>query len=75
MMALRNKFIIIIDLLLLISPTLFYMQIVLSLTVLPDGRLASTSGDSTIRVWDLGSGACDRVLTGHTDVREGDACI
>ena len=44
-----------------------------SLVVLSDGRLASggSFGDCTIRVWDLGSGTCDRVLEGHTWVREG----
>ena len=34
--------------------------------VLPDGRLASGSWDKTIQIWDMSSGACDRVLKGHT---------
>ena len=45
------------------------------LAVLHDGRLASGSRDKTIRVWDLSSGVCDRVLEGHTSVREGDGCV
>ena len=40
--------------------------------MLPDGGLASGTEDNTIRVWNLGSGACDRVLEGHKGVREGD---
>ena len=43
-----------------------------SLTVLSDGRLASGAIDDMVRIWNLGSGACDRVLLGHTHVREGD---
>ena len=31
--------------------------------------------DNTIWIWNLGSGACDRVLEGHTWVREGDSCV
>ena len=30
-------------------------------------RVVSGSYDKTIRVWDMKSGACSRVLTGHTD--------
>ena len=44
----------------------------ISLAVLSDVRLASGSQDNTIRVWDLGSGACDRVLEEHTYVSEDD---
>ena len=36
------------------------------LLVLADGRLTSGSDDNTIRIWDVGSGACDAVLAGHT---------
>ena len=43
-----------------------------SLVALPDGRLASGSYDNSLGVWDLGNGACDRVLEGHKSVREGD---
>ena len=35
--------------------------------IAPDGkRCVSASGDATLRVWDLDSGECIRVLKGHT---------
>ena len=49
---------------------LYILQGVLSLVVLPDGRLASGSGDSTVRVWNFDSGICDRVLEGNTSVMD-----
>ena len=35
---------------------------------LPDGRALSASDDNTLRLWDLASGQCLRVLEGHSDV-------
>ena len=52
-----------------LSP-LFISQGVLSLAVLADGHLVSGSQDKTVRIWNLVSGTCDRVLDGHTGVRE-----
>ncbi len=40
---------------------------VLTLTVLPDGRLVSGSHDKTIKVWNLLSGECEATFSGHTD--------
>jgi WD40 repeat protein len=39
---------------------------VLSLAVLPDGSLASGSGDKTIKIWDTIKGIEIKTLTGHT---------
>jgi hypothetical protein len=36
-----------------------------SLTILPDGRLASGASDKTIKIWNLASGMCERTLSGH----------
>lgn len=44
------------------------------LAVSPDGSLAASgSRDATLRVWDLATGACVRVLTGHS--RSVRACL
>jgi WD40 repeat protein len=39
---------------------------VYSLTILPDGRLASGSEDNTIKLWNVKTGACEAMLSGHT---------
>jgi WD40 repeat protein len=40
---------------------------VYSVAVSPDGgKIVSGSDDKTVKVWDLGTGACMRTLTGHT---------
>ena len=39
-----------------------------SVAVTPDGsQIVSGSGDDTVKVWDLNTGALLRTLTGHTD--------
>ncbi len=39
-----------------------------SLAISPDGKtLVSGSGDSTIKIWNLGTGTLQNTLTGHTD--------
>jgi WD40 repeat protein len=40
-----------------------------ALAVLPDGRLASGSGDRTIKLWDPASGACSATLENHAGNR------
>lgn len=37
------------------------------LKVLPDGRLASASDDTTVRIWNLTTGTLDMILYGHTN--------
>jgi len=41
-----------------------------SVSVLPDDRIVSGSGDKTIRIWNLSSGEskCEAILEGHTEV-------
>jgi WD40 repeat protein len=46
----------------------FSADAVTALCVLPDGRLASGSGDHTIRLWDVTAGAETARLEGHSDV-------
>ena len=38
------------------------------MSVLQDGRIVSGSSDYTLRVWNISTGECDRVLKGHSDV-------
>ncbi|MGE3920321.1 MAG: hypothetical protein AB7F64_05150, partial [Gammaproteobacteria bacterium] len=38
-----------------------------ALTVLTSGRLVSGSWDGTIRIWNVASGECLKVLEGHTE--------
>ena len=40
----------------------------MALTVLPNGLLASGSGDKTIKMWNVQSGACEKTLSGCTDI-------
>ena len=40
---------------------------VYAVAALPNGRLASGSDDETVRVWDVETGECVQVLTGHDD--------
>lgn len=44
-------------------------QRVTCLAALSDGRLAFGSEDKMVRLWDLSTGLCVKVLGGHTDVR------
>src|SRR5271165_4544358 len=39
---------------------------VMHVAALPDGRALSASDDNTLRLWDLASGECLRVLEGHS---------
>ncbi len=39
---------------------------VVSVSILPDGRILSGSWDDTLRVWDAATGACERVIS-HDD--------
>jgi WD40 repeat protein len=48
------------------SPTLILHQWVTSVCAMPDGRrVVSGSGDETVRVWDVETGSCERVLERH----------
>ena len=39
-----------------------------SVTVLPNGRVVSGSDDKTVRIWNPSSGECELELKGHTSV-------
>ena len=46
-------------------------QWVRSVCAMADGRrVVSASYDTTLRVWDVATGECERVLEGHTKVSE-----
>ena len=46
-----------------------HTNVVMSVALTPDGRKGiSGSEDKTVRVWDLESGVCLKVLEGHTDL-------
>ena len=42
-------------------------DIINSLVVLPNGDIASSSGDSTIKIWNTTTYECKKTLEGHTD--------
>jgi WD40 repeat protein len=55
----------------LLSADHFFLQDVLCLCALPDGRrVVSGSEGGTLRVWDVETGSCERVLRGHGYVSE-----
>jgi WD40 repeat protein len=59
------------DLISLLCADLFFLQDVTCLCVLPDGRrVVSGSQGGTLRVWDVETGSCERVLRRHWRVSE-----
>ena len=44
-----------------------HKEAVWDILLLSDGRLASSSTDKTIKIWDLNSGNCEQTLIGHYD--------
>jgi len=42
----------------------------ITVTVVDGGKCVSGSEDNTVRVWDIGTGACEHVFEGHTDRSE-----
>lgn len=49
------------------STLIGHTSFVKHVSVLPDGRIVSGSGDCTLRIWNITTGVCDHVLIGHTD--------
>jgi len=49
-----------------VGHTLEHTRYVNSLAWLPGGKLASGSGDKTIKIWDVATGKCELTLEGHT---------
>ena len=46
---------------------LFHDNKVTAIAVFPDSRIVSGSKDKTLRIWNAGTGACERTLSGHSD--------
>ena len=44
----------------------------ISLAILPDGRIVSGSDDKSIKIWNSVTGICDKTLVGHTSVSDDD---
>ena len=51
--------------------TMWHEDDVLDVITLSDGRLVSCSSDKTLRIWNIATGDCEKVLTGHEDFVSG----
>ncbi len=52
-----------------------FLQWVIAIAVLPDGRIVSGSNDKTLRIWNSGNGVCLKKLEGHTKVSDVAICV